>query len=110
MSKEDYQKLMDQTFKGSFISNALTKLLSKELSPQDFNKLLTQKKSEISSKNPSLSEEQKYQLLMISKDETPEKPSQPSESTKLLENNEKTEKNEKMSYKNQFRTIFHFII
>ena len=108
MSKEDYQKLMDQTFKGSFISNALTKLLSKEISLQDFNKLLSQKKTEISSKNPSLSEEQKYQLLMISKDETPEKPSQPSESTKLLENNEKTEKNEKNELQKSIQNNFPF--
>ena len=44
MSKEDYQKIMDQTFIGSFISNALAKLLSKEITLQDFNKLLSQKK------------------------------------------------------------------
>ena len=108
MSKEDYQKLMDQTFKGSFISNSLTKLLSKEISPEDFNKLLSQKKSEISSKNPSLSEEQKYQLLMTSKDEILEKPSQTNESTKLLDNNEKSEKIEKNEIKKTIRNNFPF--
>lgn len=69
MSKTDYQKLMDQTFKGSFISNTLTKLLSKEISPEDFKKLISEKKSEISAKNSSSTEEQKYQLLMMAKDE-----------------------------------------
>ena len=34
MSNPDYQKLMDMTFKGSFISNTLTKLLKKEISPE----------------------------------------------------------------------------
>ena len=108
MSKEDYQKLMDQTFKGSFISNTLAKLLSKEISPEDFKKLLSQKKSEIASKNPSLSEKQKYQLLMISKDEILEKPSQPTLSTKILESNEKSEKNEKNEVKKGIQNDFPF--
>ena len=93
MSNPDYQKLMDMTFKGSFISNTLTKLLKKEISPEDFNKLLAQKKTEISAKNPSLSEEQKYQILMITKDEVVDTPNQTS-SPKISESSEKPEKND----------------
>ena len=90
MRKADFQKLMDLTFKGSFISNNIAKLLSKEISPEDFNKLLSQKKAEISSKNPSLSEEQKYQMLMLAKDEIIESQSQPN-SSKTEKKNEKNE-------------------
>ena len=93
MSNPDYQKLMDMTFKGSFISNTLTKLLKKEISPEDFNKLLSQKKAEISAKNPSLSEEQKYQILMITKDEVGDTLNQTS-SPKISESNGKPEKND----------------
>ena len=92
MSKPDYQKLMDITFKGSFISNVMTKLLTKEISPEDFNKLLSQKKSEISAKNPSLSEEQKYQMLMIAKDEIVDAKNQtPSQKVDSKENTEKND-------------------
>lgn len=109
MSKSDYQKLMDMTFKGSFISNSLTKLLSKEISTEDFNKLLSQKKSEISSKNPSLSEEQKYQMLMISKDEIPEAPYQTNSESQKIKNDEKSEKSEiKKAIHNNFP--FYYII
>ena len=83
MSKSDFQKLMDLTFKGSFISNNLTKLFIKEISIEDFNKLISQKKAEISSKNPSLSEEQKYQILMSAKEEIVDSQSQPNSSKKV---------------------------
>ena len=91
MSKSDYQKLMDQTFKGSFISNTLTKLLSKEISPEDFKKLISEKRSEISSKNPSSTEDQKYQLLMLAKDEKADSSSTIS-SQKVIESIDKSEK------------------
>jgi hypothetical protein len=91
MSKSDYQKLMDQTFKGSFISNTLTKLLSKEISPEDFKKLISEKRSEISSKNPSSTEDQKYQLLMLAKDEKVDSSSTIS-SQKVIESIDKSEK------------------
>ena len=108
MSNPDYQKLMDITFKGSFISNTLTKLLKKEISPEDFNKLVSQKKSEISEKNPSLSEEQKYQMLMIAKDEVLETPIQTS-SQKISESYEKPEKSDiKKAIHNNFP--FYYIV
>jgi hypothetical protein len=91
MSKSDYQTLMDQTFKGSFISNTLTKLLSKEISPQDFKKLISEKRAEISSKNPSSTEDQKYQLLMLAKDEKVDSSSTIS-SQKVIESIDKSEK------------------
>ena len=91
MSKLDYQKLMDQTFKGSFISNTLTKLLSKEISPEDFKKLISEKKSEISAKNSSSTEEQKYQLLMMAKDEKTDSSTTIS-SQKVIESFDKSEK------------------
>ena len=91
MSKSDYQTLMDQTFKGSFISNTLTKLLSKEISPEDFKKLISEKRSEISSKNPSSTEEQKYQLLMLANDEKTDSTTTIS-SQKVIESFDKSEK------------------
>ena len=91
MSKSDYQTLMDQTFKGSFISNSLTKLLSKEISPEDFKKLISEKRSEISSKNPSSTEEQKYQLLMLANDEKTDSTTTIS-SQKVIESFDKSEK------------------
>lgn len=91
MRKSDYQKLMDQTFKGSFISNALTKLLSKEISPEDFKKLISEKKSEISAKNSSSTEEQKYQLLMMATDEKTDSTTTTS-SQKVIESFDKSEK------------------
>ena len=91
MSKSDYQTLMDQTFKGSFISNTLTKLLSKEISPQDFKKLISEKRSEISSKNPSSTEDQKYQLLMLANDEKTDSTTTIS-SQKVIESFDKSEK------------------
>ena len=91
MSKSDYQKLMDQTFKGSFISNTLTKLLSKEISPEDFKKLISEKKSEISAKNSSSTEEQKYQLLMMAKDEKTDS-STTTSSQKVIDSFDKSEK------------------
>ena len=108
MNKQDYKNLMDLAFKGPFISNILTKLLSKELSPDDFKKIISEKKSEISSKNPSLSEEQKYQLLMIAPDEK-ENPTLSSSSQKVLESNEKSEKNDaKLDTKKVIENSFPF--
>jgi hypothetical protein len=94
MNKQDFQKLMDTTFKGSFLSNTLTKLYTKEISPEDFKQLISQKRNEISSKNPSLSEDQKYQVLMMADDDKKETESQPTSSTKLLENKDKPEKSD----------------
>ena len=76
MNKSKYDELMKLTFKGSFIANTLTKLLLNEISPKEYTKLILSKKSEISSKNKSLTEDQKYDLLMRttdSKNETFEK-------------------------------------
>ena len=94
MNKQDFQKLMDTTFKGSFLSNTLTKLYTKEISPEDFKQLISQKRTEISSKNPSLSEDQKYQVLMMADDDKKETESQPTSSTKLLETKDKPEKSD----------------
>ena len=108
MSKQDYKKLMDLAFKGPFISTILTKLLSKEISPDDFKKIISEKKSEISSKNPTLSEEQKYQLLMTAPDER-ENPTPSSSSQKVLETNEKSEKIEtKLDTKKVIQNNFPF--
>ena len=76
MNKSQYDELMKLTFKGTFMINTLTKLLSNEISPEEYTKLILSKKSEISSKNKSLTEDQKYDLLMRttdSKNETFEK-------------------------------------
>ena len=111
MSKQDYQKVMDMTFKGSFLSNNLAKLLSKEISLDDYKKLLLQKISEISSKNPSSTEEQKYQMLMTAKDDKIETPNQSSETQKLIENFEKSEKSEiKRTFLNNFSTIYILLL
>ena len=103
MNKQDFQNLMDTTFKSSFLSNNLTKLFSKEISPEDFKKLVNQKKSEISSNNPSLTEDQKYQLLMLLKDEK-ETTSQPTSSTKV----ESTEKPDKTDLKKSVISSYSF--
>ena len=47
MDKLDFQKLMEQTFKSPFLVNILTKLYSKEISQEDYKKLLSEEKSEI---------------------------------------------------------------
>lgn len=108
MSKSDYQKLMDQTFRGSFISNSLTKLLSKEISLEDFKKLISAKKSEISSKNPSSTEEQKYQLLMSANDEKTDSSTTVS-SQKVIESFDKSEKDSPKKIM-QNNLPFYFII
>ena len=108
MSKQDYQKVMDMTFKGSFLSNNLAKLLSKEISLEDYKKLLLQKISEISSKNPSSTEDQKYQMLMTAKDEQIETPNTPQ---KLVENFDKSEKSEtRKTFLNNFSTIYILLL
>ena len=76
MNKSKYDELMKLTFKCSFITTSLTKLLSNEISPEEYKNLILSKKSEISSKNKSLTEDQKYDLLMRAidtKNETVEK-------------------------------------
>ena len=108
MSKQEYQKIMDMTFKGSFLSNNLAKLLSKEISVEDYKKLLLQKVSEISSKNPSSTEEQKYQMLMTAKDEKIETPNQSNTTQKLVENSEKSET--KKTFLNNFTTIYLLLL
>ena len=60
MDKLDFQKLMEQTFKSTFLVNLLTKLYSKEISQEDFKKLLKEKKLEIEKQNPSFTESQKW--------------------------------------------------
>lgn len=104
MNKQDFQNLMDTTFKSSFLSNNLTKLFAKEISPEEFQKLVNQKKSEISSKNPSLTEDQKYQLLMVLKDEKKETKNQPTSSTKV----ESTEKPDKSDLKKSVINSYSF--
>ena len=103
MDKLDFQKLMEQTFKSPFLVNILTKLYSKEISQEDYKKLLSEKKSEIEKQNPSFTETQKYQALMTS---TEEKLEIPSSSSKLLETKEKTETPEKKE--KQFLPNFPF--
>ncbi len=111
MSKKEYQDLMNFTFRSSFISNNLTKLFSKEISLEEFKKLISQKKSEISTKNPSLTEEQKYQILMGSNDEKVETTVQPNISPKEIENNNKVEKNEiKKTVCNNFPFLYIILL
>ena len=69
MDKLDFQKLMEQTFKSNFIINLLTKLYSKEISKEDYIKLLNEKKSEITRQNPSFTEIQRYHTLMTLNEE-----------------------------------------
>ena len=109
MNKQDFQKLMDTTFKGSFLSNTLTKLYTKEISPEVFKQLISQKKTEISSKNPSLTEDQKYQMLMTAKDDKSEASSQPTSTSKVLETKEKPEKTELKKFA-KFNLPFYYII
>lgn len=111
MSRQDYQKIMDLTFKGSFLSNNLAKLLSKEITPEDYKKLLSQKISEISAKNPSLTEDQKYQLLMTAKDAKIETPTQTITPPKVSENYEKPEKGEvHKTLQNNFSTVYIMLL
>ena len=86
MDKVDFQKLMEQTFKSSFLVNILTKLYAKEISQEDFKKLLNEKKLEIAKQNPSFTEMQKYQALMTISEEKLEVSNS---TTKVIETKEK---------------------
>ena len=92
MDKLEFQKLMEQTFKSSFIINLLTKLYAKEISKEDFKQLLSEKKSEISKQNPSFTELQKYQTLMTINEEKIEISNS---SNKVLETNDKIDNSDK---------------
>ena len=107
MDKLDFQKLMEQTFKSPFLVNILTKLYSKEISQEDYKKLLSEKKSEIEKQNPSFTETQKYQALMTS---TEEKLEIPNSSSKLLEPKEKSETPEKKEKQFLPNFPFYYII
>jgi len=86
MDKVDFQKLMEQTFKSSFLVNLLTKLYAKEISQEDFKKLLNEKKLEITKQNPSFTEMEKYQALMTISEEKLEVSNS---TTKVIETKEK---------------------
>ena len=86
MDKVDFQKLMEQTFKSSFLVNILTKLYTKEISQEDFKKLLNEKKLEITKQNPSFTEMEKYQALMTISEEKLEVSNS---TTKIIETKEK---------------------
>ena len=86
MEKVDFQKLMEQTFKSSFLVNILTKLYAKEISQEDFKKLLNEKKLEITKQNPSFTEMEKYQALMTISEEKLEVSNS---TTKVIETKEK---------------------
>ena len=95
MDKLDFQKLMEQTFKSTFLVNLLTKLYSKEISQEDFKKLLKEKKLEIEKQNPSFTESQKYQALMTSSEEKLEISTPPPKLSETKEKSETPDKNEK---------------
>ena len=86
MDKVDFQKLMEQTFKSSFLVNILTKLYAKEIYQEDFKKLLNEKKLEITKQNPSFTEMEKYQALMTISEEKLEVSNS---TTKVIETKEK---------------------
>ena len=86
MDKVDFQKLMEQTFKSSFLVNLLTKLYAKEITQEDFKKLLNEKKLEITKQNPSFTEMEKYQALMTISEEKLEVSNS---TTKIIETKEK---------------------
>ena len=86
MDKVDFQKLMEQTFKSSFLVKILTKLYAKEISQEDFKKLLNEKKLEITKQNPSFTEMEKYQALMTINEEKLEVSNS---TTKVIETKEK---------------------
>ena len=95
MDKLDFQKLMEQTFKSTFLVNLLTKLYSKEISQEDFKKLLKEKKLEIEKQNPSFTESQKYQALMTSSEEKLEISTSTPKLSETKEKSETPDKNEK---------------
>ena len=91
MDKHEFQKLMEETFKSNFLINTLTKLYAKEISAEDYTKIISEKKSEIAKQNPSFSEIQKYQALMTIDDQKVEI----SNSSTKIETKEKPEISEK---------------
>ena len=95
MDKLDFQKLMEQTFKSTFLVNLLTKLYSKEITQEDFKKLLKEKKLEIEKQNPSFTESQKYQALMTSSEEKLEISTSTPKLSETKEKSETPDKNEK---------------
>ena len=95
MDKLDFQKLMEQTFKSTFLVNILTKLYSKEISQEDFKKLLKEKKLEIEKQNPSFTESQKYQALMTSSEEKLEISTPTPKLSETKEKSETPDKNDK---------------
>ena len=103
MDKLDFQKLMEQTFKSNFIINLLTKLYAKEISKEDYIKLINEKKSEIARQNPSLTDIQKYQTLMTINEEKIEIPSS---STNITETKDKSDKNKIIKSNLSFYYIF----
>ena len=103
MDIHDFQKLMKQTFKSNFIISLLTKLYAKEISQEDYKKILNEKKSEIARQNPSFSEMQQYQTLMTINEEKIEISSS---STNIIETKDKSEKNKIIKSNLSFYYIF----
>ena len=103
MDKLEFQKLMEQTFKSNFIINLLAKLYSKEISKEDYIKLLNEKKSEIARQNPSFTEIQKYHTLMTLNEEKIEISSS---STNVVETRDKSDKNKIIKSNLAFYYIF----
>ena len=112
MDKQEYQKLMEQTFKSSFIVNILTKLYTKEISREEFKKILNSKKLEIAQQNPSFSEVQKYQTLMLINEEKIEITNSTSKSLETKtksDNNSDTKKLLKLSFPFYYLFILLFV-
>ena len=103
MDKLDYQKLMEQTFKSNFIINLLTKLYAKEITKEDYIKIINEKKSEIVRQNPSFTEIQKYQTLMTLNEEKIEISSS---SSNIIETKDKSDKNKIIKSNLAFYYIF----
>ena len=103
MDKLDYQKLMEQTFKSNFIINLLTKLYAKEITKEDYIKIINEKKSEIVRQNPSFTEIQKYQTLMTLNEEKIEISSS---SSNIIETKDKSDKNKILKSNLAFYYIF----
>ena len=103
MDKLDYQKLMEQTFKSNFIINLLTKLYAKEITKEDYIKIINEKKSEIVRQNPSFTDIQKYQTLMTLNEEKIEISSS---SSNIIETKDKSDKNKIIKSNLAFYYIF----
>ena len=103
MDKLDYQKLMEQTFKSNFIINLLTNLYAKEITKEDYIKIINEKKSEIVRQNPSFTEIQKYQTLMTLNEEKIEISSS---SSNIIETKDKSDKNKIIKSNLAFYYIF----